>query len=199
MDNVQEPGTEAKILAAAEKVFMKDGYDGARMQVIAEEAGINKAMLHYYFRSKEKLFEKILLERMLAFLPQMNAAFVSKQTVHERLEAFVDAYLKMLLENPQLPLFVLYSLYRNPAFVEGIPRTVFEVITTYFKTEIEAGRMKPVDPAHFMISILSMCVFPFVARPMASHMMAKDHHAYDEFLAQRKPEIMKLINAMLLP
>jgi AcrR family transcriptional regulator len=199
MDNIQTVDTEAKILAAAEQIFVRDGYDGARMQAIAEAAGINKAMLHYYFRSKEKLFEKILQERIIAFLPELNAAFHSRMTVEERIEAFVDAYLHMLTANPQLPLFVLYSLYRNPSFADRIPRVMFDMITTYFQEEINAGRIKPVDPSQFLLSILSMCIFPYVARPIACHMMGKDHHAYDALLAQRKPEIMKLIKAMLVP
>lgn len=199
MDNVQEPGAEARILAAAEEVFMRDGFDGARMQVIAEAAGINKAMLHYYFRSKEKLFEQVLQKRIGSFLPQVTAAFTSKQTLEERIEAFVDAYLKLLTANPQLPMFILFSIYRNPKFVELLPRTMFEVVTAYFSGEILAGRLKKVDPGHFLLSLLSMCIFPYIARPVASHMMQKDQHDYDAFLAQRKSEIMQIIHAMTQP
>ncbi|HLF64136.1 MAG TPA: TetR/AcrR family transcriptional regulator [Saprospiraceae bacterium] len=199
MDSVQDIGTEARILAAAEEVFMRDSFDGARMQVIAEAAGINKAMLHYYFRSKEKLFEQVLQKRIGSFLPEVTAAFTSKQTLEERIEAFVDAYLKFLTSNPQLPMFILFSIYRNPKFVELLPRTMFEVVTTYFSRETQAGRLKNVDPGHFLISLLSMCIFPYVARPVASHMMGKDQEGYDAFLSERKTEIMKIIRVMTQP
>ncbi len=199
MDKVQEPGTEARILAAAEEIFMRDGFDGARMQVISETAGINKAMLHYYFRSKENLFEQVLQKRIGSFLPEITAAFTSKMTLDQRLEAFVETYLKFIIANPQLPMFVLYSLYRNPASTIHLPRTLFEVVTRYLQEEIHAGRMKPVDPGHFLLSIISMCIFPIIARPLASHMLGKDQHAYDAFLAERKTEIMKIIRVMTLP
>lgn len=199
MDSVQLVDTETKILAAAEKIFVRDGYDGARMQVIAEAAGINKAMLHYYFRSKERLFEKVLEGRLGTFMPRISASFAAKATTVEKLDAFVDAYLKVLSANPELPLFVLFSIHRNPAFVNRLPNTIFRDITAYFRQEIEAGRMLNIDPAHFLISIVSMCVFPFAARHVMEHMMEIDQQGFELFLAQRKPEIMKLIKAMLVP
>jgi len=194
----KEEGTEEKILAAAEEVFMRDGFDGARMQVISETAGINKALLHYYFRSKQKLFEKVLHGRLGAFMPRISASFASKATTAEKLEAFVDAYLRMLSANPQLPMFVLFSIHRNPAFVKGLPNTIFRDITGYFRQEMDAGRMKAIDPGHFMVSIVSMCIFPFVARHVLQHMGEFDDDGYQAFIAQRKTEIMKLINAMII-
>jgi AcrR family transcriptional regulator len=199
MENIQPPDTEAKILQAAEQIFMRDGFDGARMQVISETAGINKALLHYYFRSKQKLFEQVLEGRLAAFMPRISASFAAKATTAEKLEAFVDAYLKVLGANPHLPLFVLFSIHRNPAFVQRLPKTIFRDITAYFRLEIESGRMKQIDPAHFLISIVSMCVFPFAARHVISHMMDIDQKEYEQLLSQRKTEIMKLINSMLIP
>jgi AcrR family transcriptional regulator len=198
MDNVQVPGTEARILAAAEEVFIRDGFDGARMQNIAETAGINKAMLHYYFRSKEKLFEQVLQKRIGSFLPEITAAFTSQMTLEQRLGAFVETYLKYLAANPHLPMFILYSLHKNPASAMHLPRTLFEVVTRYLQEEINARRLRPVDPAHFLLSIISMCIFPIISRPLASHMLGKDQRAYDAFLAERKTEIMKIIHATIL-
>ncbi len=199
MENSGEPGTQAKILAAAEEVFMRDGFDGARMQVIAETAGINKALLHYYFRSKQRLFEEIVHKRIGTFLPKITASLASKTTVEERIEAFIDAYLKLLTANPHLPMFVLLSIHKNPAFVKNLPRQLFEQITAFFKAEMAAGRMKKVDPSHFLLSIVSMCIFPFVARNLARHMMGKTEAEYAVFLSKRKSEIMRIVKSMLLP
>ena len=95
-------------------------------------------------------------------------------------------------------MFVLFSIHRNPAFVKDLPNTIFRDITAYFRKEIDAGRMKEIDPGHFLVSIVSMCIFPFVARHVLQHMGEFDDDEYKAFLAQRKTEIMKLINAMLL-
>jgi AcrR family transcriptional regulator len=199
MYNTQEASSESRILEAAETVFMREGFDGARMQVIADTAGINKALLHYYFRSKQRLFEQVLGARMRAFIPEVKASFETRSTASDKIEAFVDAYLRMLMKNPQLPMFILFAVYKNPAFVQGLPDSPFEPLVGYLNGEINAGRMRRVDPVHFFVSLLSMCIFPFVSRNLACHMMGKDSDAYTEFLSQRKPEIMHVVNAMMIP
>jgi len=199
MTEIQETGTESRILAAAEEVFLREGFDGARMQGIAETAGINKALLHYYFRSKQGLFERVLQAKMLAFLPEISAAFNSRHTAYDKIEAFVDGYLKMLRANPQLPMFVMFSIHRNPAFVDQLPISPFQPLIAYLQSEIDGGRMRPVDPTHFLISVLSMCIFPFISRHLASHMMGKDADAYAVFLSERKTQIMHFVKAVMTP
>ena len=198
MDNTDTTTTEARILSAAQKVFYRDGFDGARMQAIAEIAGINKALLHYYFRSKQKLFEQVLYAKMKRFIPQITALFSSGDPLSVKLEALVDAYLRMLSENPQLPMFILFSIHRNPAFVDKLPGGPFAIVVKQIEHEIRIGKMRPVDPAHFMISLVSMCIFPFLGRHIASHMMGKDHDAYAMFLSERKEQIMHIVNAMMI-
>ena len=197
MAETPETDTESRILAAAEEVFLREGFDGARMQGIAETAGINKALLHYYFRSKQGLFERVLQAKMQAFLPEISAALSSRHTTYEKIEAFVDAYLRMLSKNPQLPIFILFSVHRNPAFVKGLPLSPFQPLIQFLQKEIDDGRIRPVDPTHFLISILSMCVFPFVSRHLASHMMGKDADAYAIFLSERKEQILNVVKAMM--
>ena len=96
-------GTEEKILSAARKIFTTKGMAGARMQDIANEAGINKALLHYYYRDKEKLFETIFLEEAQKFFPKINAIFQSDDPLFLKIEKFVDEYIDEMLENPYLP------------------------------------------------------------------------------------------------
>ena len=142
MDNPVETTTEQKILMAAEKIFIRDGMDGARMKDIAEEAGINKALLHYYFRSKENLFEKILQDKLMTFLPKVTSALQVKMSIRDKFEVLVDSYLGMLRENPKLPIFVLFSIYRNPAFTQKMPRDIFTVLVAFFKKEIRNKKLK---------------------------------------------------------
>src|SRR5215831_5817845 len=99
--------TEKRILAAAKKVFLTKGMDGARMQDIADAAGINKALLHYYFRSKEKLFEKIFTEAMSGLFPKINSILESEQTVFEKIEMICGEYIDQIQQTPYLPMFIL--------------------------------------------------------------------------------------------
>ena len=197
MDN-PETGTEERILAAAKEVFLRDGFDGARMQTIAETAGINKALLHYYFRSKQRLFERVLQTKLAVFLPRIREEIDTKQTLREKLEVFVDAYLRMLGSNPMLPLFVISSVHRNPEFAKGLPVRPFDTLLISIREAIDSGEMRKVDPEHFFFSILGMCIMPYLSRNLVSHMMQKSPEEFEAFLAQRKPEIMHFINAMFI-
>ena len=98
-----DQSTEQIILEAAKKVFVRKGMAGARMQDIADEAGINKALLHYYFRNKEKLFEMIFMEAAEKFFPRINAIFDSDQPLFEKIESFCEEYISVVMENPYLP------------------------------------------------------------------------------------------------
>ena len=193
---MEELNTEDKIIKAAEKVFVRDGYDGARMQAIADEAEINKAMLHYYFRSKEKLFEQIIQRKMTAFLPKIQMILQTEMSVIDKLEAIVEGYLGMLTKNPQLPMFLLFSTYRNPDILQHMPRQVFGELVHFLNQAIKSGELTKVDPEHLVLSIMGMCIFPFVAQPIASHMLGKEKEEYIKFLKGRKKEIMKILGTL---
>src|SRR3954454_20198668 len=110
----KDQSTEERILAAAQKVFLAKGMDGARMQDIADEAGINKALLHYYFRSKDKLFEQIFLDVASALLPRIFAILESDRGLFEKIENFCDEYISQLIETPYVPIFILNEINRQP-------------------------------------------------------------------------------------
>ena len=114
---MREESTEEKILAAAKKVFLSKGMAGARMQDIADEAGINKALLHYYFRNKEKLFEVIFAAAAQQLFPTINSIFESDIPLFEKIEKFCEEYITVMIENPYLPLFVLYEMSNDPKFL----------------------------------------------------------------------------------
>src|SRR5436309_11093265 len=100
----KDQSAEEKIIAAARKVFLSKGMDGARMQDIADEAGINKALLHYYFRSKDKLFEHIFMEVVAAFLPRIFAILESEATLFEKIEQFCSEYIGQEIKTPYVPI-----------------------------------------------------------------------------------------------
>ena len=191
-------GAEEKILSAARKIFTTKGMAGARMQDIANEAGINKALLHYYYRDKEKLFETIFLEEAQKFFPKINAIFQSDDPLFQKIEKFVDEYIDEMLENPYLPWFVLNEINRDPdQFMYKIwgennlpkPAKFLEQI----ENEIKNGTIKRINPVHLLMNLLSMTIFPFVARPMITRNLHMSELQFRKTMEERKKEIPKFI------
>jgi AcrR family transcriptional regulator len=157
--------TEEKIKEAARKVFLKKGYAATRTRDIAEEAGINLALLNYYFRSKEKLFSHVMLEKMQQFFGVLFLVINDPSTKLEiKIDLIVNNYIDMLLENPDLPLFVLSEIKADPGHLGNIlPVEKLTPKVSFIKQLQE--RRPDINPAHFLMNILGMTVFPFIARP----------------------------------
>lgn len=197
----KDRGTEEKILAAARKVFLHKGYYGARMQEIADEAGINKALLHYYYRSKDRLFEMIFQQAFSKFFPLVSDILSASEPWPKKIAHFVDHYINLLHENPYLPQFILSEVSRNP---DNLPRMFFSAgmePEKYFQklTSLDMrGLPQGVDVRHFIINLLSMCIFPYAARPLVSRIMFQgDEKSYDRFLSERKEMVTAACLCML--
>ncbi len=195
---VKEKSTEEKILEAAKKVFVAKGMAGARMQDIADEAGINKAMLHYYFRNKEKLFEVIFMEASQKLFPKINSIFESDMPLFEKIEIFCEEYITIMSENPYLPLFVLNEINQDPEnFMNKIwdkqkfprPQKFLEQV----EKEVKKGTIKKISPMHLLINLISMCIFPFVGKAMIQFINGLDELQFRNIMIQRKKEIPKFI------
>jgi TetR/AcrR family transcriptional regulator len=197
----KEYTTEQTILQAAKKIFIQKGMEGARMQEIADEAGMNKALLHYYFRSKDKLFEAIFNEAILKIVPNIMEMMKSDLPLFTKIEIFTGNYIDAFIENPFVPGFIMHELSRDPSRIvmmvknAGInPQPFFDQI----KKESELGNIIPVDPHHLIVNMLAMCIFPFVATPiLMSVLFQQDYAAYAKFIHQRKKEVPEfIINAI---
>lgn len=198
VNKVKDKGAEERILAAARKVFTTRGMTGARMQDIADEAGINKALLHYYFRDKDKLFEVVFLEEAQKFFPKINAIFNSEAPLFEKIENFVNEYIDEMQANPYLPWFVMNEINRDPdRFMYRIwgkdnlpkPGKFLEQI----EREIRRGTIRRVQPLHLFMNLLGMTIFPFVARPMLVRNMQLNDKQFREIMEQRRKEVPKFI------
>jgi TetR/AcrR family transcriptional regulator len=196
--NKKNIGAEERILAAARSVFTTKGMAGARMQDIADEAGINKALLHYYFRDKDKLFETIFMSEAQKFFPKINAIFQSDDPLFEKIERFVNEYIDEMQENPYLPWFVINEINRDPdRFMQNVlgndhrpkPAKFLEQI----EKEIKKGTIKRISPVHLLMNLLSMTIFPFVARPMITRNLRMSELLFRQTMEQRKKEIPKFI------
>jgi TetR/AcrR family transcriptional regulator len=190
--------TEQKILDAAKKVFVRKGLAGARMQDIADEADINKAMLHYYFRNKEKLFEVIFMEAAGKLFPRINAIFLSDQPLFEKIESFCAEYITVISENPYLPLFVLNEINQDPDLFfknvwAGKVRPQPQKFLEQIEKEVKKGAIKRISPLQLLMNLISMTIFPFVAKPMFEKTLGLDELQFRAIMEQRKKEIPKFI------
>ena len=198
MDNIKEDkSTEEKILEAAQKVFVKKGMSGARMQDIANEAGINKAMLHYYFRSKEKLFEVVFTEAINRLVPRVTAILESDSPLFSKIEDFCKEYITTVIANPYIPLFVIDEMNKqSDEFLNKIWRDQKSRVSKFFlqvDEEVKNGTIKPIHPYQLLTNIISMTIFPFVAKPILHYMTDMDDQQYREFIESRKVEIPRFI------
>lgn len=189
--------TEEKIKQAARKVFMQKGFAATRTRDIAEESGINLALLNYYFRSKEKLFTEVMQEKMQQFfgalLPIINDSSTKLET---KIELIVSNYIEMLFQNPDLPLFVLSEMKSHS---EKIKKTLpVQKITDNISFIKQLKEKRPdINPIHFLMNILGMTVFPFVARPAFELIAATNKNELEAILMERKKLIPIWIKAML--
>jgi AcrR family transcriptional regulator len=170
--------TESRILEAAREVFLKKGHDGARMQEIADLAGINKALLHYYFRSKEKLFRLIFRREIFLMLDNIFSSISVSDSCYEFIKKFVHEYLKNISTRRNVMRFILWELENSADeladwFIEAFQKRGFEGNPVVLRVEkaIAEGEIRPVEPTNFVLSLLGMCVFPFVAAPLLKRIL----------------------------
>jgi AcrR family transcriptional regulator len=204
-DPTQQQSTEAVILEAAKRVFLRKGYAGSRMQEVADEAHINKAMLHYYFRSKERLFGRILSEAMNRLHPLVQQALSAPGlSIEEKLGLVVDHHIDLIMEEPHLPLFIIHELsQRREQFIEDFAARADRKVMLGFVQQVfaeqEAGKIAAVNPIHLILNTMSLTVFPFIAGPLLQATSGLPEKAYRQVLSERKTEVKRVIAALLQP
>ncbi|MGE7776614.1 TetR/AcrR family transcriptional regulator [Chitinophaga sp. NPDC101104] len=196
--------TEQQIIEAARKIFMHRGLTGARMQDIADEAGINKAMLHYYYRSKDKLFDIVFTEAVEMLLSRVSAIFTADLLLEDKIQSVIGSYIGSISENPYLPLFILNEINQNPdriiqRFVNTPSFPNIQGFVMLLKEEMDNGRIRRVDPVQLMISVISMCVFPFVAKPLMKAVFKIDDERFKLFIEERKTFVSAFVLSALRP
>jgi TetR/AcrR family transcriptional regulator len=199
---VKTENPEERILEAARIVFVRKGLAGARMQEIADEAGINKALLHYYFRSKEKLFDRIFQEVFQTISTGIGNAFSDDIPLFEKLKRFIDLYVDVLLKNPYLPIFFLSEIQQNPERLQQfIEKDIFKNLSGFFiqlNADINSGKIRPIHMAHLMLNMIGMLVMPFAVKPLIAPVLNRQLGIdYDDLLKERKEVVYNfIINAI---
>ncbi len=193
--------TEEKIITSAEKLFYQKGKAGTSMQDIADDAGINRTLLNYYFRSKDQLFEAVFRKAMGSFVPNLAAMMNTDIAFEEFVPVMVETVIDAMLENPQIPIFVLQELSSNP---QRMPQIMKEMgIDPAIAIEKMEGKgvvptVEGMDPRQIIMNLISLCIFPFAAKPVVLDILYNgDNEAYIEAMKERKKLLPLIIRQFM--
>lgn len=189
--------TEKNILDAATDVFQTKGMDGARMQEIADKANINKSMLHYYYRSKQKLFEAVFKTAISIMAHKLREIIETEEPLFDKIRNFTDNYIGFISKHAYLPTFIIQELNRNPeilqeTFVKQFGNS-FDKMKTTINEMVEKGEIRPIKPEHLLMNVIAMSIFPFVAKPILKSVLQKDEKEYQILLEERKTHVADFV------
>jgi len=194
--------TKEKIVQAAQRVFIRKGMDGARMQEIADEAGINKALLHYYFHSKDQLFREVFYGILSKLIPGLIQIFNGSEPFEDKIEAIVTQYDSYIAKNPVLPQFVIREINRDPDQLAGFMSDQgldFRQIEVMLELEVKNGKIRPVTFPHLLANLIGMIVMPYIVRPLFQRkLFNNDSEKYDQYLLERRTVITQFVKQALL-
>lgn len=204
-DPAAEADTESRILQAARDVFTRHGTVGARMQDIAREAGVNQALLHYYFRSKQALADRVFREAAATLHAALPQTLRPDAPLAEIFRAFVHTYIETVRRTPFLPGYLAAEAHHDPARFARLfadvtgkdPRSAAAAMIARVQALIDArvgsGEMRPMRAEHLIVTVVSLLAFPFVARGVLTGARVFDDAAFDRFLDERRDELPRLL------
>jgi AcrR family transcriptional regulator len=204
MAKIKEQNTELIILDAAKDIFQHKGMDGARMQEIADKAGINKAMLHYYYRSKQKLFEAVFKSAINLMLPKIIKIINTDDHLFVKIENFTNKYISFISKHDYMPLFIINELNRNPdllknIFEDKVDANLEQKLVKQINELVKNGEIRPVNPEQLLLDIISLSIFPIVGKPLLKNILQKNDKDYKELIKKRKTCVAEfVINAIKL-
>ena len=208
---VRDGDTEQRILYAAHLVFLRSGTAGARTQEIAAEAGVNSAVLHYYFCSKERLAEAVFRRAAGELFPVVAGILASDLALEEKVRKVIEVELDRLSRAPYLPAYVISELAYHPERIrqmlaavtgarpDALGQSVLTRMQTQIRAEARAGRIRPIAAEQFLVNLLSLCIFPFAAQPMFAALLGLDGERFTRFIRDRKRELPEFFMRALRP
>lgn len=199
---VRDVSTEQKIKEAAKRVFQKKGFGLTRTRDIAKEAGINLALLNYYYRSKENLFEIVMQESIEEMFSYLEHIMNNKQTtLSEKIDAGVLRYIEGMFKNSNLPLFLFSELQANPQHLFDsvkIPEGFIQETYMFKQINEQINKEKLNFTAiHFFINLVSMSIFPIIGQPFIKYVTKMDEKSFTDFIEQRKTLVPIWLKSML--
>jgi TetR/AcrR family transcriptional regulator len=190
--------TEEKIRRTALVLFLERGFERTSIREIARKAKINIALMNYYFRSKENLFDSIFSGLLDKYTPILFNILNSPLPLEEKIKLYVEEYIDILQENPKLTYFVLSVLHRNPDKITKMK--IFQSLyhtgnfTIQFKEELRKGNIKKdVDPTQFFINMLSLITFPFTVKQVIMEKQKMTDTEFRKFMDDRKQMVTEML------
>lgn len=198
-----DPASRDGILAAAHTVFMRRGTSGARMQEIAREAGVNKALLHYYFGTKQALADAVFRTAASNLLPTVFEVVGSTLPLEEKIELIVARYIGFLRARPYLPGYLISELHADPERAALLLPRPSGAALAALQEQLDAGArdgaLRPIRAEHFLINMVSMIIFPFLVRPMLDVIFGIGGDRFDAYLTERQQALPIFIRNGLRP
>jgi TetR/AcrR family transcriptional regulator len=187
--------TQNKIAETARELFIEKGFDGVKMQELANRAGVNKGLLHHYFNNKKSLFETVFTEAIDQLFGKIQSSLNKEGNIISKINAIVDAYFDMLIANPKLPVFVFFELNKSPERIKELfnSKRIGILIEGLMKENKGLTKKKVI---HVILTIVSLSVFPFMAKPIVME-MAKSEKNYAMLIEERRPMVKMIISNLL--
>ena len=206
METKDTTDLEARIIEAAKQVFIRKGYAAATMSDVAAEVGIGRTALHYYFRTKDILFEAISGQLLSTFLPNIDRIMDEESTILEKMPKIIDCYMKMVRANPLIPGFVISEMRRDPQHLLQTFMKNQQAIQPLLRLrrqvedEMEKGLINKIPIVDLVTTVVSMVVFPILVRqPLMISFMDNDANQFDAYMDRRKKLIVEVVMHLLSP
>ena len=195
---------EEKIVAAARRVFVEKGYENASMSDIAAAVGINRTALHYYFRTKDKIFQAVFGSLIGTFIPKVQDILETDAPFFDKMDRLIDEYFEIFSRNPFLPRFIMNEAGRDVAHLvsaaQGVGfETYIRTLVGLLENEMEAGRIRRL-PAHVVfLTFISQVMFPFLSRNLICMILGigGDRGAFDGVLGECKRTVSYQMRLLL--
>lgn len=200
------PTTEQVILETAERLFLEKGFALTSTTEIAKKAGCNQALVHYYFRTKENLFQQIFMQKVQLFASTFLSIDDEDLPFEEKLQRKIEAHFDLLSANPKLPFLLLNEVFTNPERlmqikekIELLPLMMLNRLDRELREEIDKGQIRPISTIDLIINVLSLNIFLFLSRPILSVLLNSPEENWPELEKHRKQEIVTTILNSLRP
>ena len=199
---------EQQILAVAEELFIANGFDGTSTTMIAQKVGCNQALIHYYFRTKENLFQQIFVRKFEATITHLLEPLTSELPFNEKITNCINIYFDLLQNNRQLPSCIINELAFNPQrrefirnrFIKNsIRQNVYYRFSETIKNEIQQGNIRPIQPFDLILNIISLCLFIFITLPIYTDLLERTPDQVNDYINHRRQEIITQIITSLHP
>ena len=187
--------TQNKIAETAREMFLEKGFDGVKMQELADRAGVNKGLLHHYFHNKQNLFDEVFTQAIDQLFGKIQDSLSKQGSLETKINSIIDAYFDMLIANPKLPIFVFFELNKNPEKVQELFNTQ-RVAIIVEGLQKDNKKINQKNAIHIILTIVSLSVFPFMARPIVLKMV-KNEENFSQLIAERRPMVKLLVSNLV--